>query len=492
MFISELNLKDISSGFVEALEGQDVELPTIFYNILFDFNSRNINPKNFNNMIRLLDYLNIQDTSQFILKHSQPTFELYAFEEDNQNKFQIPQFMTSNNWNTGMSKDNLKKYLCRETSKFNLPKWILFFFQNQIIDSFCLLEILKGGSQECLEIAVQNGATLNTKHYFYIQNLDSLQYIHQHQVPWKRQSSYDTYTECVYYTRMGLVDCLQYAHLNGSEWSSALCVDAARYSFECLKYAIDNGCPINNTDICKQALRYKQLDCFYYAVEHGAPIDSFTLNYGCTNLDVLQYIFKNKNHLIEELTSIHQPKDYMSRIIRFGEGDCLKYAHQHGFPLPEKTALYAALYGHLDILQYSHQHGFIMSVQIATNAARRGQYQCLKYILDNGCPLDGTICEQAAMFGHLQCLHLAHKKGCPMTKNICTMSIFRDSAQCLKYAHQHGAKLTSRTFYLTARDKHQKCFKYLYQHQCPITKLTRKIAIRNQYLKIRKKSSNNY
>ena len=136
MFISDLNLKDISSSFVEALEEQDVELPSSFNNILFDFNSRNINPKNFNNMIRFLDYLNIQDTSQFILKYSQPTFELYTFEEDNQNKFQIPQFMTSNNWNTGMSQDNLKKYLCRETSKFNLPKWILFFFQNQIIDSF--------------------------------------------------------------------------------------------------------------------------------------------------------------------------------------------------------------------------------------------------------------------------------------------------------------------------------------------------------------------
>ena len=49
MFISDLNLKDISSSFVEALEEQDVELPSSFNNILFDFNSRNINPKNFNN-----------------------------------------------------------------------------------------------------------------------------------------------------------------------------------------------------------------------------------------------------------------------------------------------------------------------------------------------------------------------------------------------------------------------------------------------------------
>lgn len=83
-------------------------------------------------MIRFLDYLNIQDTSQFILKHSQPTFDLYTFEEDNQNKLQIPQFMTSNNWNTGMSKDNLKKYVI-------LLMFYLFLTQNPTFGAFLII-----------------------------------------------------------------------------------------------------------------------------------------------------------------------------------------------------------------------------------------------------------------------------------------------------------------------------------------------------------------
>lgn len=209
------------------------------------------------------------------------------------------------------------------------------------------MEILKGGSQECLEIAVQNGATLNTKHYFHIQNLDSLQYIHQHQVPWKKQTSYDIYTECVYYTRMGLVDCIQYAHLNGSEWSSALCVDAARYSFECLKYAIDNGCPINNTDICKQALRYKQI------LDNGCPLDG----------------------------------TICEQAAMFGHLQCLHLAHKKGCPMTKNICTMSIFRDSAQCLKYAHQHGAKLTSRTLYLTARDKHQKCFKYLYQHQCPI---------------------------------------------------------------------------------------------------------
>lgn len=95
-------------------------------------------------MIKFLDYPNIQDTSQFILKHSQPTFELYAFEEDNQNKFQILQFMTSNNWNTGMTQDNLKKNIYVEKlASLIYPNGFCSFFKIKSLIAFVFWKFLK-------------------------------------------------------------------------------------------------------------------------------------------------------------------------------------------------------------------------------------------------------------------------------------------------------------------------------------------------------------
>jgi hypothetical protein len=42
----------------------------------------------------------------------------------------------------------------------------------------------------------------------------------------------------------GHLECLKYAHENGSSWSAETCANAAKHDhIDCLKYAYENGCP---------------------------------------------------------------------------------------------------------------------------------------------------------------------------------------------------------------------------------------------------------
>ena len=91
VLLSEINLDGLTSDFAISLEGDDCELQIQFNDsIIDDFNNRKITPANLNDIIRLCDYLNIQNTQEFIIKKSLPTLTKYKLDEDNSNKIKLP------------------------------------------------------------------------------------------------------------------------------------------------------------------------------------------------------------------------------------------------------------------------------------------------------------------------------------------------------------------------------------------------------------------
>ena len=85
--VRELNLDDIQSKLIENIKYEfineylDMEFNLHFIeeNILKDFNDRNINPENINEILSLCDFILLKDTLNFIIKNSKPTNKIYYF-----------------------------------------------------------------------------------------------------------------------------------------------------------------------------------------------------------------------------------------------------------------------------------------------------------------------------------------------------------------------------------------------------------------------------
>src|SRR5271163_622090 len=76
-------------------------------------------------------------------------------------------------------------------------------------------------------------------------------------------------------------------------------------------------------DYCARAAQEGHLECLKWAHENGCPLDWWTC------------VLAAKN----------------------GHLECLKYARENGCPWNEETCAYAALNGHLQILQWARENG---------------------------------------------------------------------------------------------------------------------------------------
>ena len=123
---------------------------------------------------------------------------------------------------------------------------------------------------------------------------------------------------------------------------------------ECLKYAHKNGSTFNVFTISNAALN-GHLDCLKYLHEQGCPWDKSATSNAALN----------------------------------GHLDCLKYLHQQGCPWDKRATSNAAFNGHLDCLKYLHQQGCPWDKTVTSREIARGHLDCLKYLYENGCLIDG-------------------------------------------------------------------------------------------------------
>ena len=95
----------------------------------------------------------------------------------------------------------------------------------------------------------------------------------------------------------------------------------------------------------------------------------------------------------------------------------------------------ATKHGHLECLKHAHENGWPWSKLVCRIAAEKGYHECLKWLHENGCPWDETICEVAAKNGYSKCLRYAYENGCPLSADICTTAAANGHLDCLKYLH---------------------------------------------------------
>ena len=74
----------------------------------------------------------------------------------------------------------------------------------------------------------------------------------------------------------GNLECLQYLHEKGCEWSElATCATALAGQLACLMYALNQGCPID-TRATAAAASEGHFACLQYAHLHGSPCNFVT------------------------------------------------------------------------------------------------------------------------------------------------------------------------------------------------------------------------
>ncbi|XP_060856306.1 uncharacterized protein LOC132934036 [Metopolophium dirhodum] len=129
----------------------------------------------------------------------------------------------------------------------------------------------------------------------------------------------------------GHINCMKLGHAIGvpwytsSMWQKSACDEAADTgNMECLVYAHVNGSPWS-TWTCNFAAGGGHLDCLKYCRENGCPWDDYTFT--C------------------EMAACN------------GNLECLKYARTNGCPWTERTCIVAAYYGHLECLRYAFENG---------------------------------------------------------------------------------------------------------------------------------------
>ncbi|KAL4113524.1 hypothetical protein QTP88_017136 [Uroleucon formosanum] len=203
----------------------------------------------------------------------------------------------------------------------------------------------------------------------------------------------------------------------------------------------------------------------------------------------------DRRHMFEKHSQTHLTYyDVTHTAVLFGHIDCLKMAHELGFPLHmTDDELYlddfricdiqyskigwkrgisskAAYFGNLTCLKYAHRQGIPWDVSTCTAAALGANYDCLKYAVENGCPINesGPI-NLVAEKGNLLFLKYLHEQGCPWSEETSMYAILGGNLKCLEYIHANGCPWSESTCYEAVNSKNFECLKFVVENGCPLT-----------------------
>lgn len=217
-------------------------------------------------------------------------------------------------------------------------------------------------------------------------------------------------TACLDAVRSRSVACLQYAHERGVRNLAQKLVNAAIYmdATECLEFAVNQGYVIPR-GACVLAAEQGRLRCLQYlfAARTGAVAwDSGVCDAaaGAGQLDCLKFAV--------EVGKLVWETDTINRTAENGHVACLAYLHERGAVWDESTCAAAAAKGQLACLEYLHEHGCPWDSYTCADAAEIGSLCCLQYAHEHGCPWNERTCTVAATFGQLDCLEYALEHGC--------------------------------------------------------------------------------
>lgn len=267
----------------------------------------------------------------------------------------------------------------------------------------------------------------------------------------------------------GKIECLRYLYeiVYGSTTILAreLCILAAQRGFDdCLKYLYECGCNID-TDTLKEAIENDRYECVEFLLKHGCKMDNYMVN--CAVNNGIRYI-----KLIHEewyVNNIDKPVWY-DTITSFSTKslDKLKYVHELGYPINEKTCISSMIYKCDKCVIYSLENMGIISNYILKTAIMMNNVEYVKNVLKyisncnesdfvtairNGnveildCLIKSLkynendlmkIGENAALNGRVECLKYLYENKCGITEKIYLNAVYGNSIKCMEYIVNNG------------------------------------------------------
>jgi ankyrin repeat protein len=254
-------------------------------------------------------------------------------------------------------------------------------------------------------------------------------YGHLHILQWLNEyNDWDSYVT-VKATIGGHLDCLKYAQERGCPIDEEVACDAARHGhLHILKYLNENGYTWKNETVTAQSLKHGHIDCLKYMIENGVEWPEY--NVSIKNIKCLIYAHENGCPLNEWGT------DVMNDIANMGDIECMKYAHKIGCPWDEWTINNAATRGYLNIVKYAHENGCNFGMFTTKYAAHSGNLELLKYVHEHGAKLIPETWEGATKGNNIDIMKYLHENKCPCYPEIMRQAIKYNDLQCVKYLHE--------------------------------------------------------
>ena len=243
-------------------------------------------------------------------------------------------------------------------------------------------------------------------------DLESLTYLHENGYKWNA----NTFAEAA---KGGNIDCLKYMKDNGCSYNSdAANVVAEKGDLETLKYLESIECKIdsNTINFASKAITYinhdRRLECIQYIHSLGVEFSDDV----CTN--IIRHDSDNVKN-IRLLLSMGAKCDSktIAEAAKLTNPSLLKFLHRRGCPWDSKTTAAAAKFGKLDNLKYAHKNGCEIKLDSYTNIAIYGfSYgadcdSVLDYLEEVDCPWHPGVYIFAASCGNLDIIKKFHEKG---------------------------------------------------------------------------------
>ncbi len=264
------------------------------------------------------------------------------------------------------------------------------------------------GHWDCLEYAIQKGATLDGENHYSAGNLSLAQRL-------ARANLLKLFPLAL--SRAGHIDVETTLNFAKAE------------NWEMFK-------------LCIQYITRPTLDIIFAAAEQGYVECLQRLHEVCVaeieasgnGQDWLTYAASNSTDSHNRLS----PNDLAMAVVNAEQWECVRFLITHGCPMNKPLTTHLVQANQLELYLLATAQGCEVSVQAACNFARVGNVELLQHALEHGCERSEEILRAAARHGQLQCLMYAHAQGCPWSSQV-TLAAARGGHQtCLQYLNEHG------------------------------------------------------
>ena len=146
--------------------------------------------------------------------------------------------------------------------------------------------------------------------------------------------------------------------------------------------------------VCTYVAYTGNIDCLRFAHEHGYPWDDNTLS-ACLYIycDAIDNDNTPSNYDPFQCFTyaLENGCDWSPRIYIHHPLNIIKYANEHGYPWPEDITLDYALTSRTIELIYAYENGQPWHPDVCTLLAADGDISTLKYATEHGCPFDRNL-----------------------------------------------------------------------------------------------------